>query len=346
MKKLLLLFSFFVLAGAAKQSQAQNNLVIFSEQGEQFYVVINGVKQNAKPETNVKVTGLMQPMVTTKIIFGDGKTADLDQKVYLMSGGNEVSGYEFVYALKMKQGTSAKGSGDAMESGGLIGVAGNLKKVDKGYKLAFRSEAVIAQAPPTQGQTVVVYSTTPPPVTESTVTTVTTTTGTAPTGSNANVGMNANGVNFNMNVSVNDGSSNSSSTSTMTSTTTTSTTTTSSGGATSSGNVYVLPGYNGPNNCPWPMSNEDFSSAKQSIKSKSFEDSKFTVAKQILGSNCMLSSQVKEIMMLFDFENTRLDFAKFAWGKTFDPGNYYKLNDAFQFESSIDDLNKYIDGHK
>ncbi len=94
------------------------------------------------------------------------------------------------------------------------------------------------------------------------------------------------------------------------------------------------------------MSKSDFESAKSSIKAKSFEDSKLTMAKQILGSNCLLSSQVKEVMLEFSFEETRLNLAKLAWGKTFDPGNYYKLNDAFTFESSIDELNKYIEGKK
>ena len=28
--------------------------------------------------------------------------------------------------------------------------------------------------------------------------------------------------------------------------------------------------------------------------------------------------------------------------RTFDIGNYYQLNDAFKFESSIDELNQYI----
>jgi len=309
MKKLLLILT---ITSSSLILKAQNDLVVFSEQGEQFYVVINGVKQNAKPETNVKVTGLKHSTVKGKIIFADGKTPDLDQTVYLMSGGSEVNGYEFVYLVKKKE---------------------------KGYKLAYRSEAVIAQAPPPAGQTVIVYSTTPPPVTEST-----TTTGTGTTGSNANIGMNAPGVNLNVNVNVND--PNMHSTSTMTSTTTTSSSTTSSGGAASSGNVYVLEGYHGSHNCNWPMSKSDFESAKSSIKAKSFEDSKLTVAKQIMASNCMLSSQVKDVMMEFSFEASRLDFAKFAWGKTFDPGNYYKLNDAFTFESSIDDLNNYIEGKK
>jgi len=107
-------------------------------------------------------------------------------------------------------------------------------------------------------------------------------------------------------------------------------------------NVVALPGYAGPVGCAWPMAPADFSSVKNSISSKSFEDSKLTIAKQVVGSNCLLCSQVKEIMLLFSFEDTRLDFAKFAYGHTYDIGNYYMLNDAFTFESSIDELNEYI----
>ena len=90
------------------------------------------------------------------------------------------------------------------------------------------------------------------------------------------------------------------------------------------------------------MNDNDFQGVKQSISSKSFEDSKLTMAKQVLNSNCLFSSQVKEIMMLFSFEDTRLELAKAGYGNTYDIGNYYKVNDAFTFESSIDELNAYI----
>jgi hypothetical protein len=106
----------------------------------------------------------------------------------------------------------------------------------------------------------------------------------------------------------------------------------------------ALPGYAGPVGCAWPMAPADFNSVKNSISSKTFEDSKLTIAKQVVGSNCLLCSQVKEIMMLFTYEDTKLDFAKFAYGHTYDIGNYYMLNDAFTFESSIDELNEYIGG--
>ncbi len=321
-------------------AKAQNDLVVFSEQGERFHIVIDGIKQNANPQTNVKITGLKQPMATAKIIFEGGKIADIDQKIYFMWAGETKNGWEFTYAVVKK--------GEV-------------------YKLKARSCVEIIQAPATVGQSVVVYSLTPPPV-ESTTTTISTTTtsGNAPSGGNVSIDMNAGGMGVNMNINVNDPIMNGSSRSTTTTTTTSSSSSTGSRGHEGHNHgqgdghhsyddhatrapkreVYVLQGYNGPNNCDWPMTVQEFSGAKQSIKSKSFEDSKLTLAKQILNSNCLLSSQVKEVMLIFDFENTRLDFAKMAWGKTFDPGNYYKLNDAFTFESSIDDLNKFIEGQK
>jgi hypothetical protein len=91
-----------------------------------------------------------------------------------------------------------------------------------------------------------------------------------------------------------------------------------------------------------PMSPEDFASAKASISSKSFEDSKLTLAKQIAASNHLTSKQVKEIMQLFSFEDSKLDFAKYAYKYVYDPNNYYIVNDAFKFSSSIDELNEFI----
>ncbi len=92
------------------------------------------------------------------------------------------------------------------------------------------------------------------------------------------------------------------------------------------------------------MSASDFQSAKSSIASKSFDDTKLTIAKQVIGANCLFCSQVKEVMLLFSFEATRLDFAKFAYPYVYDQGNYFKMNDAFTFESTIDELNSYING--
>ncbi|HBS88446.1 MAG: hypothetical protein A2W91_14960 [Bacteroidetes bacterium GWF2_38_335] len=107
-------------------------------------------------------------------------------------------------------------------------------------------------------------------------------------------------------------------------------------------NVFYGSGYTGKTGCAAPMAESDFQAAKQSVASRDFEDSKLGIARQVATNNCLYASQVKELMKLFSFEDTRLEFAKFAWSHTYDIGNYFMVNDAFDFESSSKELDEYI----
>ena len=298
MKKFALLFSFLLFTTVIFAQSS--NLVFFSEQGEKFLVVLNGIQQNNAPETNVRITELTPATYKVKIIFEDSNIPELDKNLFLEQG--------MEYTC-------------------------NIKKNSKGeYVLRLLSQVALAQAPPPPAsQHVIIYTTTPPAVTTTTqtVTTGTSVTTTTPAGVELTTGIS----------SMTIGGA-----ATTVTTTSSSTTTTTSGAPAGEQVVYVLPGYNGPYGCPYPMDATDFAQAKSSIASKNFEDSKLTIAKQIAGANCLLCSQVREIMTLFTFEATKLDFAKFAYKYTLDPGNYYLLNDAFEFESSIDELNQYING--
>lgn len=312
------------MAAVSTTMAQKSNLVFFTEQGERFTVVLNGIQQNASPETNVMVTGLPAPSYKLKIIFEDPAIGELDKNL-MFNQGAEIT---FV-----------------------------IKKNNKGeYVVRYMNEVQLAQAPPPpQDRQVVLYTTTPPPpatrVTQTTTST-TTTTNAAPAGGVA-VGVSvtdpATGVDYNMSVV---GMTTTAGTATSTSTTTTTMTTTTTGADYHDDEVvvaeqrpaYALPGYTGPIGCPWPMSRDEFMNVKNSISSKSFEDSKLTIAKQVINSNCLLCSQVKEIMLLFTYEDTRLELAKHAYGYTYDIGNYYQLNDAFTYESSIEELNEYING--
>lgn len=284
-------------------SYAQNsNLVFFTMDAKPFYVVLNGVRQNAKPETNVKITGLKQPYYKVKIIFNEPGLNEINKNITFNPNT------ETIY---------------------------NIKKNKKGeYVLRYYSEVPINQAPPsTPNQSVVVYTLTPPPVHSTTTITETSTT----VSSSGNQDLNAGGMGL-----INDGNNQTSTSSTTTTTTTSTTIVHHDKIPATPVETYTLPGYNGPVGCPVPMNNSDFYRVKESISSKDFEDSKLTIAKQVISANCLLTSQIKEIMQLFSFEDTRLELAKFAYGHTYDIGNYYQLNDAFEFETSIDELNEYI----
>ena len=150
------------------------------------------------------------------------------------------------------------------------------------------------------------------------------------------------GINIDMNV---DGIPDMGVNMTETQTTTTSITTTTTNAAPVAAPApdhYVMPGYNGSIGCPWPMDENQFANAKRSVESKSFDDAKMTVAKQITGSNCLTADQVRRMMLEMSFESAKLEYAKFAYNKTYDIGNYYVLNDAFDFSSSVDELNEHI----
>lgn len=306
----------------------QSNAVLFTENGERFTAILNGVRQNDKPETNVKITGLTAEFYKLKVIFESNVLGEKNFNLGIQPGQENT----FV-----------------------------IKKNNKGeYVLRFMGAVAIAEAPKNlTPQTEVVYHANPvavpanTPVTSQTTVTSTTTQGTSstnPDAVNINVGMNVNemggSVNINMSgLEESNAQQGNTAVITQSQTVVTTTTTTSGGGINTSAPpapVVYLPGYNGPVGCPVPMGNQDFEDLKESVNAKSFEETKYKIARQVLQDHCMLVSQVKQMMLIFTFEQTRLDFAKFAYEKTYDIGNFYKVNDAFTFESSIDELNEYI----
>jgi hypothetical protein len=94
------------------------------------------------------------------------------------------------------------------------------------------------------------------------------------------------------------------------------------------------------------MSNASFVQAKESLRREWFENTRLETAKQIIDQNYFTSQQVKEMVLLFTFENNRLDIAKYAYGKTVDKGNYFIMNDAFTFNKNKEALSEYIREYK
>ena len=243
----------------------------------------------------------------------------------------------------------------------------------KGYKLRYFGDVDIANAVENENQSVIVYHTTevqPEPVeqtvtvTEQVVTTTNTNTPSVSTttsvpattqSENVSVDMNIGGFGVNMNVNVNEtGTVGTTSTTTdsnvdySSTTTTTTTTTTSSTGfdygtndnqttETIPATVVYVDGYTGSIGCPMPESTVQ--SIKSSVEDESFSDDRMNVAKQAVKNRCITVSQVREIMSVFDFEDKKLEFAKYAYSRTYDVDNYYMINKDFDFSSTKEDLN-------
>jgi hypothetical protein len=327
MKRLFLL-SFLVVAFSSN-IMAQSDVSFFCQDGLKFWVIINGIKQNDTPQTNVKVSGLAASNYKAKIIFDNNTIPAIEKTIYTKDAEDKY--YSMSY---------------------------NIKKDKNGNYVLRLNSMDEASAPPSGQYTTQLWVEERPATVQTNQTTTTISSNTVNNADGGNVSISAvdpmTGEGINLNMSVNTGTSGINGNGVVTTTTTTTTSTTSSTSGyqdnviqtTNQPEHYIMQGYNGRIGCPWPMSGADFQSAKNSIASKSFDDTRLTIAKQVTSANCLFCSQVKEIMLLFSFEATRLDFAKFAYGYVYDQGNYFKLNDAFTFESSIDELNSYINGNR
>jgi hypothetical protein len=99
-----------------------------------------------------------------------------------------------------------------------------------------------------------------------------------------------------------------------------------------------------PVNTAYPMAQADFSNALMQIHNQDFESTRLTVAKQMLAGNWVTSDQVRQMMLQMNFEDSRIELARFAYNRVVDPQNYYLVNNGFTFSSSVDQLNQYLFG--
>lgn len=90
------------------------------------------------------------------------------------------------------------------------------------------------------------------------------------------------------------------------------------------------------------VSYESFQSMKQSLRRENFENTRLTLARQMMERNYFETAQVREMLQLFSFESNRLELAKYAYRNTVDKNNYYSVNDVFSFSSSREELSRYI----
>ncbi len=177
MKKLL---SLLVLPSILffKISAQNNDLVVFAEDPTPFHLVLNGIKQNDKAETNVKISDIKTIRNSLKVIFEDQSIPALSKTINL-----DTMNHQFSYRIFMTK--------------------------KKGYKLKMFDVISKANVPQNNNQTTVIYRTVeaPPPTKTVAKETVTTTTKNN-SGDNANINVNAGESSFNMSVNVNDNAGN------------------------------------------------------------------------------------------------------------------------------------------
>lgn len=303
-------FTFFLfIALMPVFSYAQGCITVFSEDGDKFYLILNGQKQNNTPQTNVRVDGLNNEFYNAKIIFEDAAKPEITKNIPTKDAGTGQFA-EMTYKIKRTK--------------------------DGELKLRyFGATPVPVNYNPPPDMYVAHYGQAAPPPASGTVTQTTVTTTQVNPGMATSTSVNAAGGGVSINVNIPDVNMNTTQTTVTRSTTTT--TTTDGYGQGQSQDMQAA-----QNGCQYPMDWGNFNSAKSTLANTSFEDTKLSTAKSIVSANCVSTDQVIEICKLFSFEQSKLDFAKFAYARTTDKANYFKVANVFNFDASRTDLNNFI----
>lgn len=79
----------FIQLAFAQYGQT-GNLTVFSEAGEPFFLILNGQRQNDKPQTNLRVEALRQPYYSAKIIFADKSIPEVSTNNLSLTDADEI----------------------------------------------------------------------------------------------------------------------------------------------------------------------------------------------------------------------------------------------------------------
>ncbi len=305
-KKITLVGLFLITFIANAQIGPVGHLTIFSEDGDRFTLILNGEIINDEPQTNLRVEDLNQPYYNAKVKFADQTLADISKNNLMLT---DVDGIFSDVTYKIKRDKNSK------------------TKMKMNY---YSSIPVNPGFVPASNVHVIHYGQPRPVIVQQVggVSQTTTTTTTQTDGVNVGVGVNVGGIN--MGISINDSMGGG----VITETTTT---------TTHSGNTAVhydepIHGCNG-NSC---MSPGNFNAALATIKNQSFEDTRLKTDKQVITANCLNVDQIIQIANTFNFEDNKLDFAKYAYDFCIEKKNYFKLNEIFNFSSNVDELSDYV----
>jgi len=314
MKKTTLLFiamSLLTILPASAQMGSRTplaNLTIFSEDGAKFYLELNGERYNDVAQTNVRIEELPNPYYSCKVVFEDPAIPFLVKKTLDVADMDGVM-QDVTYRIKTnKQGKRSLNfySNIPVEQNFIRPANTPVYQYGRPNHMIVDASGIVVTEQVTVQQTM------------------------ATPGIGMNVNMGGMEVNVNMPVMG------------METTTMTTTTTTSSGGYVSDNRHDEHDDDRGHGGCRRAMESRDFEDAKATISASPFDDTRLSLAKQIVSGNCVNATQVMAMMKLFSFEESRLDFAKHAYGFCMEKNNYFKVVNAFTFDSSKSELNEYI----
>ncbi len=337
--KILFSLCFFSLCSI---SWTQSNLSVFNNNGQQFYVILNGIRQNSIAQTNVQISQIKNGNYAIKIIFADGKTPDIDKNLMIDAP------YDITSRVIFKKG---KGKLQFM---GAVPTQGQLQEavLYRPNDAAIYSDAINQNINSGNNQLDIHIEDNSASVVNSTNTNVQTTISSSSTTTNQtipdeNLNLNMNvslgGVNLNINTNASATGMESNTTfnqTTISNSTINTSTNTASNTINSNTNINNLTVSHQRINCVQTFYRRD--AFIKELEDLSFEDDRIEALKLEMKSTCLQSKEAEDLLDMFSFDENKLEIAKYLSDRLLDYQNAGSLAKKLTFDSNKMEYRRYI----
>jgi Domain of unknown function (DUF4476) len=104
------------------------------------------------------------------------------------------------------------------------------------------------------------------------------------------------------------------------------------------------------NNNNWNNQNnfnyQNFEEFYKAVKSQTFNDTKIEIITSQSRNTRWRTEEIKRLLQLLSFEDDKLEVAKACYQNCLDKQNYFNLYSLFTFDSSVTELNRFINGSR
>lgn len=91
----------------------------------------------------------------------------------------------------------------------------------------------------------------------------------------------------------------------------------------------------------WPMMKADFQKARQVVEEAKNDKQRLVKAREMATAHCLLVSQISDVSTLITDEKMKLDFVQYAYGFTIDKNNYQRLEKLFTAPEHMQAFKKF-----
>lgn len=106
MKKLILIVTILIVGVFKLSAQISHDLEVYSENGEKFFLILNGRKMNEEAVSNIQITNTDKDYVNAKIVFENESIPPIEKKFLQIAepGTQEKVPVSAVYKVVEKKG--------------------------------------------------------------------------------------------------------------------------------------------------------------------------------------------------------------------------------------------------